>query len=199
MNAKTTPRPGGRSARVQAAVHQAAHELIAQVGRDALTVPLIAARAGVTPSTIYRRWGDLADLLADLALGRMRADAGPLDTGSVAGDLLAWAEQYMEEMSSPVGLQMMRDVVAGSSRGDANCQCAVLVAGQIALIVERAVARGEAAPTVDAVMDGVVAPIIYRALFGPVAATHQQVRELVGLCLTRGTGLVQQESLARRA
>ena len=55
MNPRTTPRPGGRSARVQAAVHQATRELIEQHGRAALTVPLIAARAGVTPSTIYRR------------------------------------------------------------------------------------------------------------------------------------------------
>ena len=66
------PRPGGRSARVQAAVHQATIELMALHGRAVLTVPLIAARAGVTPSTIYRRWGDLADLLADVAVERMR-------------------------------------------------------------------------------------------------------------------------------
>ena len=51
---KVTPRPGGRSARVQAAVHAATADLIAAHGRAALTVPLIAARAGVTPSTIYR-------------------------------------------------------------------------------------------------------------------------------------------------
>lgn len=183
MNARTLPRPGGRSARVQAAVHQAANDLIAEHGREALTVPLIAARAGVTPSTIYRRWGDLADLLADLALGRMRADAGPADTGSVAGDLHAWAEQYAEEMSSQVGLTMMRDVVAGGSGGDFTCQCAALVAGQVQVIVERARARAEPAPTVDAVMDGVVAPVIYRALFGPAAPTQEQVHALVERCL----------------
>src|SRR5450830_2127123 len=42
MPVKPLPRPGGRSARVQAAVHQAARELIAEAGRDALTVPAIA-------------------------------------------------------------------------------------------------------------------------------------------------------------
>ena len=185
MSDTVTPRPGGRSARVQAAVHQAANALIEELGRDALTVPLIAARAGVTPSTIYRRWGDLAELLADLALGRMRGDAPPLDTGSVAGDLHAWAEQYMEEMSSEVGLRMMRDVVAGSVRGDANCQCAAIVAGQIDAIVARAAARGEAAPTVDALMDAVVAPIIYRTLFGPAAPGHAQVAAMVDGCLAK--------------
>ncbi len=183
MNQIATPRPGGRSARVQAAVHAAANALIEELGRDALTVPLIAARAGVTPSTIYRRWGDLADLLADLALGRMRGDPVPLDTGSVQGDLQAWAEQYMEEMSSPVGLTMMRDVLAGGSSGDANGQCAAFVASQVAIIVERGAARGQPAPTVDAVMDGVVAPVIYRSLFGPVAPTVAQVTAWVERCI----------------
>ena len=60
---KAIARPGGRSARVQAAVHGATSALIAEHGRAAVTVPMIAARAGVTPSTIYRRWGELADLL----------------------------------------------------------------------------------------------------------------------------------------
>ncbi|MFE3652021.1 helix-turn-helix domain-containing protein, partial [Streptomyces sp. NPDC059152] len=61
MSPRPMARPGGRSARVQEAVHTAVRELESEVGRDALTVPLIAARAGVTPSTIYRRWGDLRD------------------------------------------------------------------------------------------------------------------------------------------
>lgn len=179
MNPKTIPRPGGRSARVQAAVHQATAALIEEIGRDALTVPLIAARAGVTPSTIYRRWGELADLLADVALGRLQGDSEAADTGSLAGDLHAWAEQYMEEMSSPVGLAMMRDVLAGGSSGDANCQCAAVVAAHVATIVGRGAARGEAVPAVDTVIDMVVSPIIYRSLFSPAPPTLAQVRRWV--------------------
>jgi AcrR family transcriptional regulator len=181
MNAKTSPRPGGRSARVQAAVHQAVQQLDAEVDRAELTVPMIAERAGVTPSTIYRRWGTLADVLSDVALGSMRADMAPLDTGTVLGDLQAWAEQYLDEMTSPVGLTMMHDVLA-SNRADAGCQCSVLVAGQIAQIVARGAARQEAVPDVDAFMNAVVAPIVYRALFGPEGLTREQVREMVARC-----------------
>ena len=64
-----------------------------------MTVPQIAARAGVTPSTIYRRWGDLAALLADVALARKRPDSEPAETGSQRSDKRAWAEQYLDEMS----------------------------------------------------------------------------------------------------
>ena len=186
---RAIPRPGGRSARVQAAVHRATSELLALHGRAALTVPLIAARAGVTPSTIYRRWGELADLLADVAVERMRPDGDPADTGSVAGDLRAWVEQYRDEMSSDVGLGMMLDVLSakGGSLAEGRipvpCQCAAFTAAQIETIVARGVGRGEAVPEVDAVMDTVVSPIVYRALFGtsPMAPEHAQA--LVSACM----------------
>lgn len=183
MTSRTSPRPGGRSARVQAAVHGAVQALAAEIDRNDLTVPMIAERAGVTPSTIYRRWGSLADVLSDVALGSLRPDGAPADTGTVPGDLHAWAELYLDEMTSTVGLTLMHDVLA-SNRLDAGCQCAAFTAAQIALILERGAARGETVPSVDAIMDGVVAPIVYRALFGPAPQTHAQVRALVDQCLS---------------
>jgi AcrR family transcriptional regulator len=47
-----TTRPGGRSARVRAAVHRAVEELLAEGPAEALTVPVIAARAGVHATTV---------------------------------------------------------------------------------------------------------------------------------------------------
>lgn len=177
-------RPGGRSARVQAAVHEATRALVEQHGRDALTVPLIAARAGVTPSTVYRRWGDLAELLADVSVARMRSDAEPADTGSFAGDLATWAEQFHEEMSSEVGRSMLRDVMASAGEGEnaGNCQCAQITAGVITQLVQRAAARGEAAPTVEEVLDRLVAPIVYRLLFGMEPASAAQVAAWAAAC-----------------
>ncbi len=186
---RAIPRPGGRSARVQAAVHEATAELLALHGRAGLTVPLIAARAGVTPSTIYRRWGELADLLADVAVERMRPDADPADTGSVGGDLLAWVEQYRDEMSSEVGLGMMLDVLAAKGGTPVEgklpvpCRCAAFTAAQIETIVARGIARGEPVPEVDAVMDTVVSPIIYRALFGPPTMPAERAQALVAACM----------------
>ena len=70
-------RQGGRSARIQEAVHRATQALLNDVSRSEITVPMIAERAGVTPSTVYRRWGDLAQLLADVAAERLRPCASP--------------------------------------------------------------------------------------------------------------------------
>src|ERR1700754_4261677 len=85
-------RQGGRSARIQEAVHGATQALLDEAGRSAINVPMIAERAGVTPSTIYRRWGDLAQLLADTAAERLRPVTDPDDTGSLAGDLSAFVQ-----------------------------------------------------------------------------------------------------------
>ncbi|MFD9027265.1 TetR-like C-terminal domain-containing protein [Streptomyces parvulus] len=46
---------------MRASVHDAVREPASEVGRDALTVPVVAQRAGVTPSTVHRRWGDLQE------------------------------------------------------------------------------------------------------------------------------------------
>jgi AcrR family transcriptional regulator len=177
MAGREGPRPGGRSARVQASVHKAVQDLIAKMDRADLTIPIIAAEAGVTPSTIYRRWGDLQELLADVAVERLRPDMVPVDTGSYRGDLQAWAEQYAEEMSSNPGREMMRDVLS-SQDGNGAYQCCNFTKQQIEVIGQRAKERGEAFPDVEAVMDRVVSPIMYRILFG-AAPDGARVERLV--------------------
>src|SRR5271165_1441895 len=100
-------RQGGRSARIQEAVHRSTQALLNDVGRGEINIPMIAERAGVTPSTVYRRWGDLAQLLADVAAERLRPVAEPDDTSSLGGDLRAFVLQYAEEMASPVGRSLL--------------------------------------------------------------------------------------------
>jgi AcrR family transcriptional regulator len=157
-------RIGGRSARIQNAVHDAVKRLSAATPREDLTVPQIAAEAGVTPSTIYRRWGDLQALLADVAVRRLRPIADPDDTGAMASDLRLFVEQFAEEMSSPVGRALIRDVF--SPPGDTfPIQCCGFTREHLATIVARAEARGETPFDIDEVIDHVVAPIIYHILY----------------------------------
>jgi AcrR family transcriptional regulator len=178
-------RVGGRSARIQTAVHEAVKRLAAGADREELTVPQIAAEAGVTPSTIYRRWGDLSALLADVAVERLRPIADPEDTGAVASDLRLFIEQFMEEMSSPVGRALMRDVF--SSEETYPCQCAGFTREHLATIVSRAKARGETAFDVDEVLDHVVAPIIYHILYGDRELTLDYCHALLGRLQSRPT------------
>ncbi|MEU4409663.1 TetR/AcrR family transcriptional regulator [Streptosporangium sp. NPDC023963] len=165
MATRQAVRTGGRSARVQQAVHEAVRDLLAERDRADLTVPLVAARAGVTPSTVYRRWGDLQELLADVALEHMRPDGPPADLGNLRDDLATWAEEWLEEMSSPTGRAFTRDVVAGDDDGRSTGQCCAYTSSNIQVILTRSAGRGEDVPTLDAVLDHVVAPMTYRILF----------------------------------
>ncbi|MFJ9036909.1 TetR/AcrR family transcriptional regulator [Streptomyces sp. NPDC102406] len=183
MSPKPMARPGGRSARVQESVHAAVRELVGETGREALTVPLVAARAGVTPSTIYRRWGDLQELLSDVAVERLRPETDPADLGTLRADLDAWAEQFLDEMASPPGRAYIRDALLGDPDGSNAGQCSAYAAEQIDTVLHRAARRGEAVPDTERVIDRVVAPIMYRILFRPSPLDAAYARALVSNAL----------------
>jgi AcrR family transcriptional regulator len=156
-------RPGGRSARIQQAVHDSTRELLLTTERDDLSIPAIAAHAGVNPTTVYRRWGDLAALLSDVAADRFRETEPPLETGSLTGDLSLWAEHFLEEMGSGPGRSYVADVLAGDASGDNTGVCARYAADAVTQILARF--SSKAAPAVDEILDHVAAPILYRNLF----------------------------------
>ena len=179
MAIKEGLRPGGRSARVQESVHNAARELLVAHERASVTVPMIAARAGVTPSTIYRRWGDLAALLADVALERLRPDSEPANTGSLRGDLRAWGEQYLDEMSSDLGRNMMRDVQCSQTPG----YCVTILGGQLQVILDRYQGSGQALPSVDRLINLLAAPTVFRILFATEPMQIEELHELIEIAL----------------
>jgi len=179
MAIKEGLRPGGRSARVQESIHSAVRELLEEQERSTVTVPQIAARAGVTPSTIYRRWGDLSALLADVALARMRPDSEPANTGSLRGDLRAWAEQYLDEMSSEPGRNMMRDVQCSATPG----YCVSILGGQLQIILDRYRHSDLPLPSVDRLLDMVVAPTVFRILFSAAPLEVEALHELIDMAL----------------
>src|SRR3954451_9211881 len=79
-----------RDPRRREAILRAAVELVAEVGYDRMTVESLAARAGVSKPTIYRRWpGGKKDIIVE-AIRVRHADADALpDRGSLRSDLLA--------------------------------------------------------------------------------------------------------------
>ena len=179
MAIKEGLRPGGRSARVQESIHSAVRALLEEQDRASVTVPQIAARAGVTPSTIYRRWGDLSVLLADVALARMRPDGEPANTGSLRGDVRAWAEQYLDEMSSEPGRNMMRDVQSSATPG----YCVAIIGGQLQTILDRYPEQPK--PSVDRLINMVVAPTVFRILFAAQVLEVEELHRLIDIALSQ--------------
>jgi AcrR family transcriptional regulator len=189
--AREMVRQGGRSARIQEAVHRATQALINEVGRGEINVPMIAERAGVTPSTVYRRWGDLTQLLADVAAERLRPVADPDDTGSLAGDLRAFVMQYAEEMTSPVGRALLRDVLAETDSEAAATRCCAYTTQHLQTVYARALKRGEAGFSVEEAIDVVIAPICYRILFSNGETSPDYVNGLLNRFARLSAGSTQ--------
>jgi AcrR family transcriptional regulator len=178
-------RPGGRAARVREQVHAAVLDLVGD-GVGDLTLPVVAERAGVSPSTLYRRWGSVTTLLDDVVSAGPARTAPLPDTGSLSGDLRAYARSVADALSGPLGGLLLRTAVAAATAPDGHLQAAGSGASrllderrpQLQALLDRATARGETAPALDDLLDVVVAPLYLRALFGP-APDHARADALV--------------------
>jgi AcrR family transcriptional regulator len=171
-------RPGGRSARVRAAVHRAVKELVTDEAGDALTIPVVAARAGVHATTVYRRWGSVAELIADVMTSRFSGDIVVPDTGSLREDLERYASDLAKDLSDPDTLALVRATIGtGGEQGAAACLGDRL--HQLEAVLEREQARGNPAPTLERTMDAVLAPLYYRAVFTDLPLTPEWTHSLV--------------------
>lgn len=157
-------RPGGRSARIRADVHRAARALLAEGPAEALTVPIIAARAGVHPTTVYRRWGSVGEILADVTASRVAGEVVVPDTGSLVGDLKRWVADVSVDLSDPDVIGLMRASI-GTGLSEGCRACVTDRRTQLGAILERAVARGETAPALLDAADHLLGPLYYRAIF----------------------------------
>ncbi|MFD7919013.1 TetR/AcrR family transcriptional regulator [Streptomyces sp. NPDC059740] len=181
MNADvSTRRPGGRSTRVRAAVHSAVVALVGERGADQVTLPAVAQRAGVNPSTLYRRWGTLAALLADVAEHRGEAGAPPL-AGDLRADLENQAVWTLAELSRPGGIAFFRAEVAPDvdERHDGLRECLRRVSERFRPVLESARERGDAPPALEQVLDRIVAPLYFRVVFSIPGTDEAYARALV--------------------
>lgn len=87
-------------------------------GEDAMTIAKVAARSGVHPTSLYRRWGTRDALLLDVAVNRLNAERPIPHTGALHADLLAVAQQVAAGIARPDGLAFLRAVLATGRTAD---------------------------------------------------------------------------------
>ncbi len=145
--------PGRGGLRTQA-ILDAAVELIAEVGYDRMTMGAIAARAKASKATMYRRWPDKAQLVAEAFRCNECAEVScPPDTGSLRGDLLATVDVLADSLSGDAGLRLAGLIVAMRT----DPALAALIRAQLeddgreitATLISRARSRGEVVAAVD--------------------------------------------------
>lgn len=175
-------RPGGRTARVRAAVLEAAGDLLAEHGFARLDLAEVAARAEVGKTTVYRRWRTPAGLTADLLVDMAEQSLPRADTGSLRGDLEANARLVAKTLTDPRQSRLFRAVIAAASFDDAAAVAlrrfydARLT--EWSPCVAEAIDRGEAPPGTDprAVLTAVSGPLYYRLLASGDQIDDQAVR-----------------------
>jgi AcrR family transcriptional regulator len=162
-------RPGGRSARVRDAVYAAVGQLVGEGQRDTMTIPQVAERAGVNPTSVYRRWGSIEVLLEEVAVAALTRDEPLPDTGTIAGDLRAWATIIAADIGRSARAVYLRAMASARSGPVDSCPCWDLRIRQAEQMIERARLRGERTPTARQVVDHIIAPLYHHAVFGLAA------------------------------
>src|SRR4051794_39730872 len=180
-------RPGGRSARVRAAVLDATLELLLAHGREGLRVSEIAERAGGHETSIYRRWGNRENLLIDALLDASEQLRVP-DTGSLRDDLTAYARDLAEFLATPVGHALERTLAVAGDDPDTQRARDHYWASRYERFPQmfaRAVARGELRDTVGPrlVIEMLVSPVHFRVVLPREPVDPQMPARLVDALL----------------
>jgi AcrR family transcriptional regulator len=180
---KTRGRP--RSWRAEAAILKATRELLAEQGLAAMTIEEVASRAGVGKASIYRRWPNKAAVALDAFVDDYLAGIPVRDTGTLRGDLLASARDWIrvvtrtpagrtlaallaEALTEPKLAAAWRDVVLHRLRDDRRA------------IISRAIARGEVSAEIDAdlILDLFYGALYHRFVNGHLPLTERFARAL---------------------
>ena len=158
-------RPGGRAARVRAAILEAVFDLLADVGYERLSIDEVAQRAGVHKTTVYRRWPTKAELVMDSACESSVQNVPIPDMGTLHGDLQQLARGVVSNIGTEPGSQTTLAIVAAAAASpELASSLHTFWAERLTLsapIIERAKARGELPPSADA-------NLIIQALIGPI-------------------------------
>jgi AcrR family transcriptional regulator len=189
-------RPGGRSARVRAAVIDATLAELAERGYAGVSLEGVAARAEVHKTTVYRRWRTKETLVLDAMLEQAAKTVAVPDTGSLRGDLLALAHRSAAIQTSPAGEAVVR-AVAGEAAGNPDIAAAsrrfwVERIELDRMILQRAQDRGEIGPQVQSrpVIEALLGPLYFRLLVTGEPLDDDYIAAIVDLvyagCAERG-------------
>jgi AcrR family transcriptional regulator len=128
-------------------------QLMASTGYDRLTIDAVAAHAGASKATIYRRWPGKSELVVAAMSRHIAAATVEVDTGDLRGDLVQTLSHMRDSLASQDGALILG--LLNAMRG--NVELAELVRGHvlgakrsvIARLVARAVKRKELSARAD--------------------------------------------------
>jgi AcrR family transcriptional regulator len=138
-----------RGSKLEAALLQAAWDELTEVGYAAFTMEGVAVRAKTSRAVLYRRWPNRPELVVAALQHHIGSDPFQVpDTGSLRDDLLAVLRHLSTDVDDLVGALsfLIADSFneVGMSLADLRERAlAGTATGGTALVIERAIARGE--------------------------------------------------------
>ncbi|WP_299484715.1 TetR/AcrR family transcriptional regulator [Acaryochloris sp. IP29b_bin.137] len=185
---KSPGRP--RSVTSHQAMLKATIELLAEVGFEKMSIDAIATRAGVGKTTIYRRYANKNELVAD-AIESVREEIHLPDTGHLWSDIDVLIENAAKITLTPPGQQAVAMIISSASSNSGFAQVYWKKYLQprkqaFASVIERAKARQEVANDVDAglVFDTMSGIMLYALIFPPAEAWTDYIRRALKLVLS---------------
>jgi AcrR family transcriptional regulator len=189
MARRTTKEPKQRGEPVVRRVLEVTLEQLAAHGFERLSVPEIAASAGLNKTSVYRRWPTKGALVRD-ALGASMGHTTTLpDSGDLRTDLLILARAALGFVESPLGLAVLRTLLSEGANPEVREVATMMFQQQEsdgpALVFARAIARGEIAQETDVrlVLTTVAGSLMHRVLIEQVTITNEFVERLIDLVL----------------
>ena len=181
-------RPGGRSARVRAAVLRATLEAMAEYGPGGVTISEIARRAGVHATSVQRRWGTAENAMLDAMLTHSQEELPIPDTGSLRGDLIAFAGLIAAYLATPLGAALDRTMAVAEDdpeRADNRMRFWRSRYDAAQVMFDRAIERSEMSAGTDTEMalELLVAPLHFRTLLIRQSIDDSLIEELVDTLL----------------
>jgi AcrR family transcriptional regulator len=166
-------RPGRpREEATERAITLAARQVLAEKGVSRMSMELVAAKAGVAKSTLYRRWPSKVELAVHaVAVTFDEIDVG--DHGSLEADMRAGVQEAARLLRDPSTGGAYAALLAESARDPDGVgqvvreSLSTRLHSLVAVSVERAIARGEIRPEmidVDLLADVVVGSVMHRSL-----------------------------------
>jgi AcrR family transcriptional regulator len=158
--------------------------LLQERGYDRLTVDAVASTARASKATIYRRWPTKAALVLAAFTEGIRQVAGPIDTGSLRGDLMALGALVCEQarQHTPTMRAVLSEVSRYPALGDA-LQHELIDQRRTAIsqIMGHAAGRGEidSAELCDEIWDLLPGYLVFRSIMPGRPPSDRTVQILV--------------------
>ena len=154
---------------ITAAIRRAVMQELAEVGYGRLSIEAVARRAGVGKTAVYRRWSSKLEMVLEIVSSVAGQRLALPDTGTLRGDLELLLRLAAHALQHPLASQIVPDLLAEAARNPAIAQTLreALLANQReagALLVDRAVTRGElpAAVDPDVAVELIIGPLYWR-------------------------------------